>query len=494
MPHAQYSAAHKRLKGEDVAFAREGRVLAQDGPTWSLYCLASGHGGAGAANYVRQRLWRVLGPLLPSTHIPDHEGQEFEDFAQRCRVAVVKAFMKVGEQFRAEAPSDTSGTAVVAALLCGRLLTVVNVGDGGAVLDADGQPRLLTPSHDIASNAAERRRLVDSGAIVAHQPPSVAGPARCGERSATGSLRVWPGGATVSRSIGDNGVGDSSLSCPHVCQVLIPASGVRLLMGSRHLWDTIHWENAATVTRSTPIKDAASTLIDLAALLGSGSPRVEMSAIVVGVAAKARTEPCHAATGIMGIDQVVGEGKDGAGIGCVASDRRGFRSTSPKTHRRVGETARKESDCSKARVVANLDGWGMARAVLEAHNDSCSSLMEMKNMFGTDLASTARHCRRSAGYSYPERIKVPRGGSPEGQLQGTGMRIGAVTLSAPPSSPAVGVEQSDCKVMCAKSLAGCQGRLGMVGCMPKAGLGGVKWWKRGCRGTPTTEERNVAQG
>eukprot|EP00803_Ostreobium_quekettii_P008049 evm.model.scf_1459.2 EVM.evm.TU.scf_1459.2 scf_1459:10659-15753(+) len=313
-PWAAYSACQKRLRGEDVLFVREGRVLAQDGPSWSLYCVSAGHGGAAAANYVRRHLWKTLGPLLPSATLPDHDGQDFEEFAERCRVAVVKAFMKVGEQFRAEAPADTSG-------------------------ELGAQQHLM------------------------------------GEKNVT-----------------------------------LPSSGARLLMGSRSLWDSMHWENAAQVTRRTPIRDAASTLIDLATLMGKSSVRQETSALVVDMV------PPGAGT-----HYKRSEGFEWGRVGkrCVQCSRRVCLCGAPMD---CGQSD--EVEGVDVRIVAEVDGWDIIRTVMEeAHADSCSSMM-MKVRLGlpAEQPRPAQNRRRAAGYSYPERVSVPRSDPVQGLLCGVSFR------------------------------------------------------------------------
>ncbi|CAD7696974.1 unnamed protein product, partial [Ostreobium quekettii] len=60
---------------QDVVFAAEGLSASQDGPAWSLYCVADGHMGLAAANYVEANLWRVLAPMLPKARMPDCDSE-----------------------------------------------------------------------------------------------------------------------------------------------------------------------------------------------------------------------------------------------------------------------------------------------------------------------------------------------------------------------------------------------------------------------------------
>ena len=51
---------------------------------------------------------------------------------------------------------------------------------------------------------------------------------------------------------------------PQVCQVTLPASGGRLLIGSDGLWDAVHPKTAAHHTRDMPAAEAAHRLLALA--------------------------------------------------------------------------------------------------------------------------------------------------------------------------------------------------------------------------------------
>ena len=60
-------------RAQDVVFVQEGMVLAAGGPSWSLYATCDGHAGVAAARYVRDNLWEVLGPLLPTKAPPSYK-------------------------------------------------------------------------------------------------------------------------------------------------------------------------------------------------------------------------------------------------------------------------------------------------------------------------------------------------------------------------------------------------------------------------------------
>ncbi|CAD7703365.1 unnamed protein product, partial [Ostreobium quekettii] len=204
----------------------------------------------------------------------------FEEFALKVRTALVNAFVKIGERFIVEFSEDKSGTTMTVTLLCGRLLTVANVGDADTVVDTGTDAFLATVNHSIQSNEAERKRLVAAGVLLAAMSEDIAGPAKPGEQG-LGPVRCWPGGLKVSRSIGDVEAGEHVLPCPHICQITLPKSGARLLMGSSGLWDLIHWRKATQITRRTAINAAASKVVDTALLLNKGTVHLDTSAVVI---------------------------------------------------------------------------------------------------------------------------------------------------------------------------------------------------------------------
>ena len=106
-------------------------------------------------------------------------------------------------------------------LLCGRLLTVANVGDSDAVLDTGTEHFMLTVNHRIDDNATERERLSKAGVHLAALSACLTRPAGLGEKG-LGPLRCWPGGLAFSRSVGDISAGGHVFSCPHVFQVRQP--------------------------------------------------------------------------------------------------------------------------------------------------------------------------------------------------------------------------------------------------------------------------------
>jgi hypothetical protein len=116
----------------------------------------------------------------------------------------------------------TSPTSLAPPLLppqVGRLVTVASLGSSACVLDSgDGALLSLSEDHRMSSNVRERQRLLAAGCLVAALDAAGTGPAPTPSRG-SGVLRLWPGGLTLSRSLGDFPVGQGVLPLPHVKQV-----------------------------------------------------------------------------------------------------------------------------------------------------------------------------------------------------------------------------------------------------------------------------------
>ena len=142
-------------------------------------------------------------------------------FAESVRRAISFAIVQADNRWTAQA-THPAGTTATLVLVSGWLVTVANVGDSGAALDAAGAAggaREATVSHRIQANASERARLRAGGALLAPLGFHLQGPAKPNEMG-VGPLRMWPGGLCVGRSIGDMDAGPLVVPLPHVRQVM----------------------------------------------------------------------------------------------------------------------------------------------------------------------------------------------------------------------------------------------------------------------------------
>ncbi|GAV93113.1 PP2C domain-containing protein, partial [Cephalotus follicularis] len=76
-----------------------------------------------------------------------------------------------------------------------------------------------------------------------------------------GPLRCWPGGLCLSRSIGDNDVGEFIVPIPYVKQVKLSNAGGRLIIASDGIWDAISSEMTAKYCRGLPAELAARQVV-----------------------------------------------------------------------------------------------------------------------------------------------------------------------------------------------------------------------------------------
>ena len=213
---------------------------------WSLFAVADGHNGCGAAacckaflpGVFRNRLGgrtggkagsggsssRAVSPKARSLcdgglgggGTASSGGAGRGPSHQAVKRALAQAYMALDHSFCASAPS--SGCTLTTAVLSGRALTVANVGDSAAVLDTGTELVLLTTSHRLDDSPGELRRLQAAGQHLGRRSPATglptASPA-CG----IGPVRLWPGGLTLSRAIGDPDLAEHLLPHPTITQV-----------------------------------------------------------------------------------------------------------------------------------------------------------------------------------------------------------------------------------------------------------------------------------
>ncbi len=148
-------------------------------------------------------------------------------------------------------------------VVTGSLLTVANIGDSEAVLDTGLSILEMTRSHRLQVNLQEQARLKKANYQLAPYGFHLQGPSKPGEQG-VGPIRVWPGGLCVSRSVGDGDVGPEVVPLPHIRQVLVPAHGCRLILGSDGLWDIFRFSKAVQITRKKDTSEAAWELMEVA--------------------------------------------------------------------------------------------------------------------------------------------------------------------------------------------------------------------------------------
>lgn len=230
---------------------------------YSLFCVFDGHNGVHAARMASQLVLDLVEsrlPVHPGGVLPSAaDDLEFQHFRERIQLALVMSTVELNRIF-AEKGIHAGCTATIV-LQVGLLVTAVNLGDSRAVVDTGSEVFVLTADHRVASNKAERHRVQAMGALVA--PLAIWGSGPATDRTqGVGPLRIWPGGLSISRAIGDFDVGDSVLPFPYLCQVMLPPSGGRLVVASDGVWDAFDKLTRVTgMARGSTTENAPSQLI-----------------------------------------------------------------------------------------------------------------------------------------------------------------------------------------------------------------------------------------
>lgn len=248
--------------------------------SFSLWAVADGHNGAGAAQHCQAALCDELMHRLPRCLPPAEGTPEASSWASSIRLAITGAFLAVNTQYLMT--GKLSGTTLTVAVLMDWLLTVACVGDSKAALDVGTAVLELTPEHRVQTHEGERARLKALGTQIAQIGCDLDGPAEEGE-SGYGPLRAWPGGLCVSRAIGDIDVGSCILAHPHIVQLEVPSDGVRLALASDGVWDAISSKRLLKQHRSRGPQEAADAALRTALRAAGGVLSDDMSLCLVDI-------------------------------------------------------------------------------------------------------------------------------------------------------------------------------------------------------------------
>ncbi|KHG09641.1 putative protein phosphatase 2C 59 [Gossypium arboreum] len=217
------SSPGKRSSMEDFY---ETRIDGVDGEIVGLFGVFDGHGGARAAEYVKQNLFSNL--IRHPKFISDTKSA-IENNQNR----------------------DAGSTASTAILVGDRLL-VANVGDSRAVICRGGNAIAVSRDHK-PDQTDERQRIEDAGGFVMW----------------AGTWRVG-GVLAVSRAFGDRLLKQYVVADPEIQEEKIDSSLEFLILASDGLWDVVSNEEAVAMIK--PIQDpeqAAKRLMQEACQRGS---------------------------------------------------------------------------------------------------------------------------------------------------------------------------------------------------------------------------------
>ncbi|KAK3144640.1 hypothetical protein QOZ80_4AG0315820 [Eleusine coracana subsp. coracana] len=265
-PGVAAGQAGRAKKGEDLALLKLACERRPGAPStsFSAFALFDGHNGCAAAVYAREHL---LGNVL-SCVPPDLARDEWLAALPR---ALVAGFVKTDKDFQTKAHS--SGTTVTLVIIDGFVVTVASVGDSRCVLEAEGSIYYLSADHRFDASEEEVGRVTDCGGEVGRL--NIVGGAEIGP------LRCWPGGLCLSRSIGDQDVGEYIIPVPYVKQIKLSSAGGRLIISSDGVWDALSAETAFNCARGLPPEAAADQIVKEA--VASKGLRDDTTCIVIDI-------------------------------------------------------------------------------------------------------------------------------------------------------------------------------------------------------------------
>lgn len=227
-------------------FNRAGMI--RDGVSRSFWAVFDGHGGDVSAEYCRQHVHNNL-LLSPSFS----EGA----LSDGLRSALVKTESDFCAACRRINLMTSSGTTAITAYLQADLLIVANIGDSRAVVCRSG--RAVDASIDHKPGRKEERARIESlgGRVgITEEDAFRATPRPCpclwACVSAGRPLRVFPGGLSVSRTIGDISMKGTALvsSEPELWESRLTAADEFLILACDGVWDVMNSQQAVDCVRS----------------------------------------------------------------------------------------------------------------------------------------------------------------------------------------------------------------------------------------------------
>ncbi|URE36491.1 protein phosphatase 2C 59 [Musa troglodytarum] len=204
------SSPGKRSSMEDFY---ETRIDGVDGEIVGLFGVFDGHGGARAAEYVKEHLFSNL--------------IRHPKFISDTKSAIADAYSHTDSEFLKSEISQNrdAGSTASTAILVGDRLLVANVGDSRAVISRGGKAFAVSKDHK-PDQTDERRRIEDAGGFVMW----------------AGTWRVG-GVLAVSRAFGDR-------LLKQFVEEVVDHSLEFLILASDGLWDVVTNEEAVAMIQS----------------------------------------------------------------------------------------------------------------------------------------------------------------------------------------------------------------------------------------------------
>ncbi|RVW70868.1 putative protein phosphatase 2C 59 [Vitis vinifera] len=231
------SSPGKRSSMEDFY---ETRIDGVEGEIVGLFGVFDGHGGARAAEYVKQNLFSNL--------------IRHPKFISDTKSAIADAYKHTDSEFLKSENNQNrdAGSTASTAILVGDRLLVANVGDSRAVICRGGNAIAVSRDHK-PDQTDERQRIEDAGGFVMW----------------AGTWRVG-GVLAVSRAFGDRLLKQYVVADPEIQEEKIDSSLEFLILASDGLWDVVTNEEAVAMIKPIPDpEEAAKRLMQEAYQRGS---------------------------------------------------------------------------------------------------------------------------------------------------------------------------------------------------------------------------------
>ncbi|CAM8970439.1 unnamed protein product [Rhodiola kirilowii] len=214
------SSVGKRSSMEDFY---ETRIDGVDGEIIGLFGVFDGHGGARAAEYVKQNLFSNL--------------VKHPKFKSDTKLAIADAYNNTDSAFLDSDKNQNrdAGSTASTAVLVGDRLLVANVGDSRVVMCKNGKAVAVSRDHK-PDHEDERQRIEDAGGFVVW----------------AGTWRVG-GVLAVSRAFGDKLLKQYVVADPAIQEEKVDSSLEFLIIASDGLWDVVSNEEAVEMVK--PIQD-----------------------------------------------------------------------------------------------------------------------------------------------------------------------------------------------------------------------------------------------
>ncbi|XP_057466849.1 probable protein phosphatase 2C 59 isoform X1 [Actinidia eriantha] len=252
------SSPGKRSSMEDFY---ETRIDGVDGEIVGLFGVFDGHGGARAAEYVKQNLFNNL--IVHPKFISDTKSAlgclsmqyNMACFLDIVQIAYLAIYFSLVSVFAADAYSHTdseflksensqntdAGSTASTAILVGDRLLVANVGDSRAVICKGGKAIAVSRDHK-PDQTDERQRIEDAGGFVIW----------------AGTWRVG-GVLALSRAFGDRLLKQYVVADPEIQEEKIDSSLEFLILASDGLWDVVTNEEAVGMVKPIQEPEKAAT-------------------------------------------------------------------------------------------------------------------------------------------------------------------------------------------------------------------------------------------